>query len=293
MDKTTPSQKFVPDGHFYSPIPAPEDCTANYSSLVLADIEDQLVNADTQLALAERFRALYSELPFPRTADGQYRYFLDNGSFNYFDGIILYCFIRCFEPGAIIEVGSGFSSALMLDTVERFLPGKTQLTFIDPYPSTLNRCLRDADRQTANILEMKVQDVPLDRFRSLGRNDILFIDSSHVAKFGSDVNHLFFKVLPILRPGVIIHFHDIFRNFDYPQEWLKEGRAWNEGYLVRAFLSSNPDYRILFFNDWFAARHWDYLKKHLPLCTVQPEGSPFKNCGVSLWLEKTGAGEPV
>ena len=81
-----------------------------------------------------------------------------------------------------------------------------------------------------------MQDVALSTFSGLRRGDILFIDSSHVAKIGSDVNHLVFTVLPALQSGVLVHFHDIFFPFEYPQAWLAEGRAWNEAYLLRAFL---------------------------------------------------------
>ncbi|HEY0847588.1 MAG TPA: DUF4214 domain-containing protein [Noviherbaspirillum sp.] len=281
-------QRFAPEGHFYSPIPAREDFGTKYDTLVLDDIDAEMANERTQLALAAVFKRFYDELPFPADATDGFRYYLNNGAFNYFDGIMLYCFIRLLKPRRIIEVGSGFSSAAMIDTCERFLQAETAITFIEPYPETLHKCLRPGDETRYTVIEKKVQDVPLDVFQALGKDDILFIDSSHVAKFGSDVNHLLFKVIPQLQDGVVIHFHDIFRNFDYPPQWLNEGRAWNEGYLLRAFLMSNPDYRIQFFNDWFAHRHWDILERDMPLCTVQPHGSPFKNCGVSLWLRKGG-----
>lgn len=282
-------QRFAPEGHFYSPIPATEDFVSNYDALVLDDIDATMANEETQLELARTFKAYYDELPFPRDADGSHRYFLNNGAFNYFDGIMLYCFIRHLQPKRIIEVGSGYSSAAMIDTCEHFLNRETDITFIEPYPETLHKCLRAGDKERYTVIAEKVQDVPLDVFRALGKDDILFIDSSHVAKFGSDVNHLLFKVIPHLQDGVVIHFHDIFRNFDYPPQWLNEGRAWNEGYLIRAFLMANSEYRIQFFNDWFAHRHWDILERDMPLCTVQPKGSPFKNCGVSLWVKKLAA----
>lgn len=288
LNPHSPFQRFAPEGHFYSPIPALDDLDASYDRLTLDEIDAGMANEVTQLELAEKFKAFYNELPFPKDVTDGHRYYLNNGAFNYFDGIMLYCFIRLLKPKRIIEVGSGFSSAAMIDTCERFLDGRTDITFIEPYPATLNNCLRPEDKARYTIIGKKVQDVPLDVFRSLQKDDILFIDSSHVTKFGSDVNHLLFKVIPHLPDGVVIHFHDIFRNFDYPPQWLQEGRAWNEGYLIRAFLLSNQEYRIQFFNDWFAHTHWDFLEKHMPLCTVQPKGSPFKNCGVSLWVKKVG-----
>ncbi|HEX7645392.1 MAG TPA: DUF4214 domain-containing protein [Burkholderiaceae bacterium] len=279
------AQRFAPEGHFYSPIPAVEEYRDHFARLALPDPDGVDVNEASQLAYAEKFAATYGELPFPRDKTEGHRYYLNNGAFNYFDGIALYSMIRECQPKRIIEVGSGYSSAAMIDTCERFLGGKTDITFIEPYPETLHKCLLPQDMERYRILAQKVQDVDPAVFQTLVANDILFIDSSHVAKFGSDVNHLLFKILPLLKEGVVVHFHDIFRNFDYPREWLMEGRAWNEGYLLKAFLAHNRDYRILFFNDWFAHRHWDFLERRLPLCTVQPEGSPFKNCGVSLWLQ--------
>ena len=95
-----------------------------------------------------------------------------------------------------------------------------------------------------------MQEVPLETFASLGENDLLFIDSSHVSKIGSDVNRLYFDVLPVLAPGVLIHIHDVAGNLEYPRDWFEEGRAWNEQYLLRAFLMNNRDYRIELFTAW-------------------------------------------
>jgi predicted O-methyltransferase YrrM len=279
------AQRFAPEGHFYSPIPAIEEYRDHFERLALPEPDGIAVDEATQLAYAEKFAATYGELPFPKDKTEGHRYYLNNGAFNYFDGIALYSMIREFKPKRIVEVGSGYSSAAMIDTCERFLGGATDITFIEPYPETLHKCLLPQDIERYRVLAQKVQDVDLAVFQTLQANDILFIDSSHVAKFGSDFNHLLFKVLPLLNDGVVVHFHDIFRNFDYPREWLAEGRAWNEAYVLKAFLAHNRHFKILFFNDWIAAHHWDFLEHKLPLCTVQPEGSPFKNCGVSLWLQ--------
>jgi hypothetical protein len=96
------------------------------------------------------------------------------------------------------------------------------------------------ERNTVTVA--RLQDVDQEIFARLKANDILFIDSSHVAKIGSDVNHLMSEILPILAPGVHIHFHDIFYPFEYPRQWVEEGRAWNEAYLLEAFLSFNSEF---------------------------------------------------
>jgi hypothetical protein len=128
------------------------------------------------------------------------------------------------------------------------------------------------------LIEKRVQEVPLATFAALGENDVLFIDSSHVSKIGSDVNRLYFDVLPALAPGVLIHIHDVAGNLEYPPEWFEEGRAWNEQYLLRAFLMNNTAYRIELFTAWlFNTRH-EWFRTHLPLCA--------RGGGGQIWLRK-------
>ena len=138
--------------------------------------------------------------------------------------------------------------------------------------------LKKQDRTSSQIIRAPVQDVPLETFQDLGENDILFIDSSHVAKVGSDLTHLIFRVLPCLAPGVLVHFHDIFWPFEYPREWLIEGRAWNESYFLRAFLAYNNTFEMLYFNSYMAERHQTDVAEHLPLCLCNPGGS--------LWIRR-------
>ena len=166
----------------------------------------------------------------------------------------------------------------MLDTDELFFDRSIQFTFIEPQPQLLRSLLTEEDLTRVAILETKVQEVDLDRFSELKANDILFVDSSHVSKVGSDVNHIFFKILPALQSGVFVHFHDVFYPFEYPLEWVYEGRAWNETYLMRAFLQYNNQFEIQLFNtfiDWF---HKEKYFRDMPL--VQ------KNTGGSIWLKK-------
>ncbi len=270
-----------------SPFPARVDVTDDYDRLALAALEGLNLSSERMLQLLREFQPYYSELPFRESEPGECRYFYANGSFNHFDAVILYCVLRHFRPRRVIEIGSGWSSALMLDVRDRHLPGDTRLTFVDPDPARLRQLLRPGDAARCEIVPMRVQDVDAQLFEALGDGDILFIDSSHVARFGSDVGHLIANVLPRLAPGVLVHVHDIFWNFDYPREWFAAGRAYNEAYLVRAFLAFNAAFEVLLANDYLARFHWDYLREHLPLCTVPAPDSPFRNAGVSLWLRRT------
>jgi predicted O-methyltransferase YrrM len=215
-----------------------------------------------------------------------FRYYLDNPFFAFGDGVVLTAMLRHLRPKRVVEVGSGFSSAAMLDINERYLSGQTRFTFIDPYPERLLSLLTPADRDgVATVVASKVQDVPLSTFMTLEPGDILFIDSSHVAKEGSDVTHLLFHVLPHVRPGVVIHFHDILWPFEYPVSWLLGGRIWNEAYVLRAFLQFNTSFQMLFFNSYLAKRHGTLLASKLPEMLKTPSfEDTFGNS--SLWLRR-------
>ena len=161
---------------------------------------------------------------------------------------------------------------------ERFLPEKPQITFIDPYPERLHSLLRAEDRGYARVLAQRVQDVPADVMTSLREGDLLFIDSSHVMKCGSDLSHIMFGVLPKLTRGVFVHFHDVFYPFEYPPEWLSAGTYWNEAYMLRAFLAYNTEWRIHFFGNYAGFAFEDFIAEQMPLCT--------KDRGDSLYIQR-------
>ena len=107
--------------------------------------------------------------------------------------------IRHLKPKKIIEIGSGFSSALMLDVNDLYFDKKIHMTFIEPYPFLLKELLNKNDLIENNLVEEKVQNLNVDMFKRLDAGDILFVDSSHVVKTGSDVHFIFFEILPILK----------------------------------------------------------------------------------------------
>jgi len=243
----------VPPGHFYSPIPCIDEIKAKKKEIfdtILKDIQGIDLNDHGQIILFNEFRKYYKELPFEAHKKENLRYFFENPSYSYSDAIILYCMIRHVRPKRIIEVGSGYSSCVILDTNEIFFHNSISCTFIDPYPKLLQSLIKDSDRDTIEIVPKKLQDIPLGRFSDLSAGDILFIDSTHVSKIDSDVNYVFFKILPNVDSGVYIHFHDIFYPFEYPKEWIYKGAAWNEAYLLRAFLQYNAAFKIQFFNTY-------------------------------------------
>lgn len=175
--------------------------------------------------------------------------------FNEADAAVLRAVLLRERPRRVVEVGSGHSTALMLDVVDEALP-ETRLTSIEPYPARLRSRLRDGDSARLEIIEKPVQDVPITLFEErLGAGDLLFIDSTHVSKAASDVNYLFLDVLPRLPVGALVHIHDIFWPFEYPQSWLDDGRYWNENYLLHAFLLHNHEWEVLLLSSWVWKEH--------------------------------------
>ncbi len=275
--------ELYPPGHYFSPHADLGELKRDEARLFgqrpreFAGID---LNRAGQLALLRRFPAYYRDMPFPIHVTPGFRYHLNNPTYTYADGIVLYCMMRHFKPRNLIEVGSGNSSCLILDTNERFFSNRIACTFIDPYPQYVRSLLSAEDLVKTSILPARLQDMNLRSLSRLGRNDILFIDGSHVSKIGSDVNFLFFDVLPRLKPGVLVHIHDIFYPFEYPRSWILEGRAWSELYLLRAFLQYNRAFKIVFFTTYLEHFFEAFFQKHMPLC--------LKNRGGSIWLRKEG-----
>ena len=156
-------------GHFYSPVPSRDEALGYLQSANRFDAElpDIRLNSEGQLETLRKFEAFYAEMPFPEHQNSTCRYYFDQPHFCYADAIFLYSFLRHIKPRRIIEAGSGFSSAVMLDTAEKFLSFQPEMTLIEPYPDRLNRLLRPGDRERVSILEKKVQDVPVQTFASL------------------------------------------------------------------------------------------------------------------------------
>ena len=277
LRKQINKQGTYPAGHYYSPIPNKAEALSyiNCSIQEKKDLSGIHLNDNLQHDLLRKFVQYYDDLPFPEKINSQYRYYYDNSFYTYSDAIFLYSFLRRHEPEKVIEIGSGFSSAVILDTVDSFFSHKPEITFIEPDTSRLEKLLKNDDGEIVNIIESKIRDISPDFFSSLQAGDLLFIDSSHVVKCGSDLHYLFFEIMPSLSDGVFIHFHDIFYPFEYPAKWLEEGRYWNENYFLRAFLTNNTEWEIIFFNTYVAIEYSEIIEKHMPLCTKNPGGSIY------------------
>ena len=200
------------------------------------------VNLTEQIAFLDKVCRPIELQDIPLHSSKSEAFFYNNNTFSVGDADLYYHMIRYTKPTKVIEVGSGFSTLIAKKAVDRNNSEgtRTVLSCIEPYEHEwLNRLGIDVIRE-------KVENIGLSFFTSLNENDILFIDSSHIIRPGGDVLAEMFEILPILKKGVYIHFHDIFFPNHYPDQWINdELRIWNEQYLLEAFLSYNDSFQIV------------------------------------------------
>ncbi len=259
---------------FYEPIPdtreLPDTIWDRPSEMVGINMRD-----DEQVALladyAARFKAEYDALPTDAPAE-KWRFFYGNPSFRSGDAELLWCILRDHQPKRMIEIGSGYSTMLACEALRKNAAegGPTcEFTAIEPYPRPM---LRQELKGLSQLVEKRVQDVSLATFEALADGDILFIDSSHVLRIGSDVEYEFMEILPRLQNGVIVHVHDIFLPANYPRKWVKQHqRFWTEQYLLQAFLQFNDSFEVLFGGSWMHLKHPDALAAALKSYNAQTE----------------------
>jgi hypothetical protein len=259
----------VPPGHPYSPIPSRDDIvrTQDTDRPTVQAIPGIDLRIDQQWELLHTLLPLYSDVA--QLLVSSPRFTLDNTWFTGADAVFMALMLRHLEPRRIVEVGSGYSSALIADTVP-----KTHLTCIDPDPQRVQALLGDE----VVVIAEPAQDVDIAVFDALAAGDVLSIDSSHVMRAGSDVHHMLFTVLPRLPRGVHIQVHDIFFPFEYPREWLDAGVAFSEAYAWRAILMNSTRPSIELWNHLLITRDPDWFHTHMPLCF----SAPFRTGG--LWL---------
>lgn len=270
-------------GHFYSPIVDPATLLDKEAKLwpevpVCAGID---FNDESQQLHLAAIRQHIHACDYPDSFDASAetpRFSHNNDQFGWLDSRALFGLLNHYKPKNVIEVGGGYSSLLIADVNARLLGNSVNFISIEPYPRDF---LARGFSGLTRLIRQKVEEVPPEVFDVLGENDILFIDSSHVAKTGSDVNYLFFEILPRLRKGVIIHVHDIYLPYEYPREWvIDENRSWNEQYLLRALLMYSTTFKVLFGSFYAFMKFPEQVAQALNL----PDGQAFG--GGSLWLRK-------
>jgi predicted O-methyltransferase YrrM len=241
------------------------------------------MNTLGQLRLISQFTFSDELNRFPKTKqqDGSLQYSYDNSSFGSGDAEFLYNMIRLFKPKRLLEVGSGNSTLMARNAIDM---NKTN----DPAYTCAHVCIEPfeapwLERVGVEVIRLPVEEIDKEVFAQLEKNDVLFIDSSHVIRPQGDVLFLYLEVIPSLRPGVLIHVHDIFTPRDYLEEWiLDQVKFWNEQYLLEALLSDNTRIEIV--------GALNFLKHHYPAeiskaCPILKEEIQVREPG-SFWLLK-------
>lgn len=195
------------------------------------------------------------------------------------DGAAAYAVVRRSGPRRIVEIGSGHSTRFMARAV-RDGGHATRILAIDPAPRA------DIARLPVTHLATPVQHVDPSVFADLAAGDVLFIDTSHVAMPGSDVDHLFGTVLPALPAGVLVHVHDVLLPDDYPDDW--RWRGYNEQAAALAWMAAGG-LVPLFASHYAATRMADAVRASAVARIPLPAGARE----TSLWLEKTAPAVPA
>ena len=254
---------YVTLNHFYEPVP---DTKTLEDELWLkhSDMEGIDINEEGQINLLSQFSSKFKDEyeAFPRFKTSvPYQYYVNNGAFGSVDGEISYCMIRHFKPRKIFEIGSGNSTYLAAQAVLKNKEEgyECELIAFEPYPTDT---LEAGFPGLSKLIPTKIQDVPLSKFNELKRNNILFIDSIHVLKIGSDVQCEYLKIFPRLNKGAIVHVHDIFLPAEYPREWvLKNYLFWTEQYVLQSFLAFNNAFEVIWGGSYMHLKHPDKLEK--------------------------------
>jgi predicted O-methyltransferase YrrM len=245
---------------FYSPIPDTRTLPASLweprAELPGVDLRER---AQVELLdeLASAWRREYDALPRTPAGPGEPpRFYLHNRRFGAVDAEIAYAMVRQHKPRRIVEIGSGQSTLLLLEALRANERDGAfgQVTACEPYPDDY---VREAAADSRLTLEAApLQDVPLDVFTALGKNDVVFIDSTHVCRIGSDVQYELLEILPRLAPGVLVHVHDVFLPAEYPRDWVvRQHRFWNEQYVLQAFLAFNSAFEVVWGSSLMHLRH--------------------------------------
>ena len=266
--------------HYYQPL-------INPNKHNLKSLRDERIipgldfNINKQKEIILSFNYVDELLKFPQKKSNDNEYYYHNGSFESGDSEYLYNIIRKFKPNRIIEVGSGFSTKMMLNGINKNRDEDSnyncELTCIEPFERKQIEGL-----PITTLLKEKVESLDIKIFKELKNNDILFIDSTHMIRPQGDVLFEIQNILPELNPGVLIHFHDILSPRDYLDDWIyKEHHLWNEQYLLETFLSFNDRFEVIGSVNYLKHNYWELLSSKCPILSKEKNHDP-----VSFWIRK-------
>lgn len=191
-----------------------------------------------------------------------YNFNIKNNFFENGDAEIYYQLIRHLKPKNILEIGSGHSTLIALEAIKKNKSVnkiETKIICVEPYE---NKWL---DHLNIKILRKKIENLDESYYLALEKNDILFIDSSHIIRPQGDVLKIFFEIVPKLKKGTIVHVHDIFTPKDYPEKWLiEQNKFWNEQYIVEALMMNKNKYEIYLMLNYLKNNAYEELRKKCP-----------------------------
>ena len=241
--------------HYYEPLFREKDISKSLSfnrtlNAINFNIDNQLNNLNNYI-FSQEFRDF---------VDKDKSFHFGNGSYESGDAEYLYNFVRYLKPKRIIEIGSGYSSLIINNAVNKNIQESTQYKCqhicIEPFEVPW------LEKTGVNVLRKKVELIDITEFQKLEDGDFLFIDSSHIIRPQGDVLYEYLEILPNLAKGVSVHIHDIFTPNDYPKEWIfDQVKLWNEQYLLEAFLSNNDSWEITGSLNLLFNNHFDELKR--------------------------------
>lgn len=230
-------------------------------------------NIKEQLEILSKFKYGQELSKFPLEKNSKLEFYYHNGSFGPCDAQYLYNSIRLFKPKRIIEIGSGYSTLMAENAINANKQDEVSYNCehicIEPYECPWLENLK------VRVIRKRVEELDIEIFRKLDNFDILFIDSSHVIRPQGDILFEYLEILPILKPGVLVHIHDIFTPRDYLNEWLiDEIKLWNEQYLLEAFLTFNSEYKIIASLNYLKHNYFPEISRACPILQKEPDGEP-------------------
>lgn len=266
--------------NFYSNVPSIEEIEQSYEYLEASPpyLSESIFNAeflrDQLVSLFE-----YSEEFNPPNEGNEETcengYFWKNSQFSYSDAMSYYAFVRKLKPRRIVEIGSGFSTLVAASAIKA--NGFGSIACIEPYPRPF---LPNVEHVTLH--QIRAQDIDAEQINSmLDDGDILFIDSTHTVKTGSDCLHIYLRLLPQIKKNILIHIHDIFLPFGMPQKWVIDHQIyWTEQYLLLAWLQDNPKTTVIYGSVYHQHFNRPLLEKLM--------NGKYPSGGASFWLEYRG-----
>ncbi len=266
--------------NFYSSTPSIEEIenSFEYNTETPPYLNTKIFDDERFLQTLDKLTQFSKEFNPPMDGDevSCQRFFWKNTMFSHSDAMAYYCFIRLLKPAAIVEIGAGYSTLVALEAAEK--NGRGSITCIEPFPR--NSLINNKKINLHSIIAQKIQPKFLNDLLQDG--DILFIDSTHTVKSGSDCLHIYLRLLPEIKKNIYVHVHDVFLPFGLPKDWLLNHHLfWTEQYLLLAFLIDNPKASLIYGSNYNALRYSTQMKAFME--------DKFSIGGGSVWFKYNGS----